>query len=216
MAFCALVLLFRSQLYATVIPDRCGPAQYTNLCVGHRTDNSGQAMVECLERVRIPTENFMKVIYAVLVSTFVFGGAVAQSTDQSASPRASAGTSSSAMANADAKRDAAVEKHIKELHATLKITSTEESAWNEVAATMRENAKELDRAIDKRVANSAGATAIDDLNSYAEIAQAHAKGVKKLASAFSGLYSVMSDDQKKVADEVFSHRNHEGKKVANR
>jgi protein CpxP len=147
----------------------------------------------------------MKVIAAVLISTFVIGGAVAQAAD----PPASA--SNSAMASADAKRDAAVEKHIKELHATLKITPAEEVQWNEVAATMRDNARELDRSIDKRVANAASATAIDDLNAYADIAQAHANGVKKLASAFTGLYSVMSDSQKKEADEVFSHRGHEAK-----
>jgi protein CpxP len=153
----------------------------------------------------------MKVIAAVLVSTFVFGSAVAQTPGQSASPHASADASASAMANADAKRDSAVEKHIKELHVTLKITPAEESQWSEVAATMRENAKELDRAIDKRAANVARATAIDDLNAYAEIAQAHANGVKKLASAFSALYSAMSDDQKKVADQVFSHHHEAGK-----
>jgi len=147
----------------------------------------------------------MKVIAAVLISTFVIGGAVAQT----AGP--SAGASNSAMASADAKRDAAVEKHIKELHATLKITSAEETQWNEVAATMRDNARELDRAIDKLVASAASATAVDDLNAYADIAQAHANGVKKLASSFNGLYSVMSDSQRKEADEVFSHRKHESK-----
>jgi hypothetical protein len=150
----------------------------------------------------------MKVIAAVLVSTFVFGGAVAQMPDQSASPHASADSSGSAMAVSDAKRDGAVEKHIKALYVSLKITPAEESQWNKVAETMRANAKDLDRAIDKRAAS-----AIDDLNSYADIAQAHANGVKKLASAFSGLYSVMSDAQKKSADDVFSHRGHEARKV---
>jgi protein CpxP len=158
----------------------------------------------------------MKVIVAVLVSTFVLGGAVAQTSEQSRTPHAPAASSGPAMANADAKRDAAVEKHIKELHVTLKITPAEESPWNEVAETMRENAKDLDRAIDKRDANVASATAIDDLNAYADIAQAHANGVKKLASAFSRLYSAMSDAQKKEADEVFSHRGHEGRSVARR
>jgi hypothetical protein len=158
----------------------------------------------------------MKVIAAVVASTFVFGGAVAQTSDQSASPHASIDSSASAMANSDAKRDGAVEKHIKELHVTLKITAAEESLWSEVAKTMRENAKDLDRAIDKRDANVGSATAIDDLNSYADIAQAHANGVKKLASAFSALYSTMSDDQKKDADEVFSHRNHDARKIAKR
>jgi periplasmic protein CpxP/Spy len=173
-------------------------------------------MFECMETVCIPTENFMKVIAAVLVSTFVFGGAVAQTPEESASPHASADSSASAMANSDAKRDGAVEKHIKELHATLKITSAEESQWNEVAKTMRENAKDLDRAIDKRDVNVASATAIDDLNAYVDIAQAHANGVKKLASVFSALYSAMSNDQKKEADEVFSHHGHEARKIASR
>jgi len=165
-------------------------------------------------KLPIPTETFMKAIVAVLVSTVAFGTALAQTPNAPTSPHASAGSSRSAMANSDAKRDAAVEKHIKELRAELKITPAQEPQWSEVVATMRENAKELDLAIDKRAANAAGATAIDDLNAYADIAQAHADGVKKLASAFSGLYSVMSDVQKKEADEAFSHRN--GRKVASR
>jgi periplasmic protein CpxP/Spy len=158
----------------------------------------------------------MKSIAAVLVSTLVFGGAVAQTSDQSPGPRASAARSDTAMANSDAKRDAAVEKHIGQLHAALKITSVQEAQWNEVAATMRENVKEMDLAIDKRTANAATATAIDDLKAYADIAQTHANGVKKLAATFSGLYSAMSDDQKKAADQAFNHRGHEGKRVATR
>jgi hypothetical protein len=81
---------------------------------------------------------------------------------------------------------------------------------------MRQNAKDMDQAIGKRAANAATATAVDDLNAYEAIAQIHADGVKKLAAAFSGLYSSMSDDQKKAADEAFGHRGHEGKKVASR
>jgi hypothetical protein len=150
----------------------------------------------------------MKLIVAVLVSS-VFGVAAAQ-TPSPASPNPSA------MMNSNAKRDAGVEHHITELHAKLKITSAEEPQWKEVAETMRENAKDLDLAIDKRVAAVSSATAIDNLNSYAEIAQAHANGVKKLAVAFSGLYSVMSEDQKKEADATFSHRDHAAKKAASR
>jgi periplasmic protein CpxP/Spy len=155
----------------------------------------------------------MKLIAAVLVSTAVFGGAVAQTPEPTANSHASA-DAHSMMKAGDAKRDGAVEQHIKDLHAKLKITAAEEPKWQEVADTMRENAKDLDKAIDKRESAMGSATAVDDLKSYAEIAQAHANGVKKLASAFSGLYSMMSDDQKKEADAVFSHRNHEGKKDA--
>jgi len=156
----------------------------------------------------------MKAVAAVLVFTFLFGVARAQTSDSPPSRHAAADPSSSATSNSDAKRDLAVEKHINQLRATLKITAVQEAQWNEVAATMRENAKEMDRAIDKRIAIAETATAVDDLKAYEDIAQTHANGVRKLTDAFSGLYSTMSDDQKKAADEAFSHRGHEGKKVA--
>lgn len=155
----------------------------------------------------------MKVIAAVLVSTVVFGAAVAQASDP---PGVAANATPAAMAKSDAKRNEAVERHITELHAQLKITRVEESQWTPVAETMRENARDLDQAIDRRDATIAGATAVDNLNTYADIAQAHADGVRKLAGAFLGLYSVMGDAQKKQADEVFSHRDPEVKKVASR
>jgi periplasmic protein CpxP/Spy len=138
----------------------------------------------------------MRAIVAVLASTLVMGSAFAEGPAKNAS------------------RDQEVESHIKALHAELKITPAEESQWENVAQTMRENARELDEAIDRREANVGHATAIDNLNSYADVAQAHADGVRKLATAFSGLYSSMSDDQKKEADEDFGHRAHEARKIA--
>jgi predicted component of type VI protein secretion system len=155
----------------------------------------------------------MKTIVAVLASTFLITGAYAQSPARSTGAPPSPDASTSAM-KSDAKRDMGVEKHIKDLHAKLKITPAEESQWTSVAQTMRDNAKELDKAIDKREAIVNNATAIDDLNAYGDIAQAHADGVKKLSTAFSPLYASMSDDQKKAADELFGHRMHEGKKIS--
>jgi periplasmic protein CpxP/Spy len=161
-------------------------------------DGASHRLIGCTYGVIVTSanspENFMKVMTAVLASTLLFGAAGAQTPDTAPNPRTSADSVHSAMANSDAKRDDAVEHHIADLRVKLKITPAEESQWKTVADTMRENAKELDRAIDRRTASVAGATAIDNLNSYADIAQAHADGVKKLASAFSGLYSVMSAD----------------------
>src|ERR1019366_417018 len=155
----------------------------------------------------------MKTIVAVLASTFLITGAYAQSPARSTGAPPSPDASTSAM-KSDAKRDMGVEKHIKDLHAKLKITPAEESQWVAVAQTMRDNANELDKAIDKREANVNNATAIDDLNAFGEIVQTHADDIKKLSTAFSPLYASMSDDQKKVADEEFSGRAHEGKKVS--
>ena len=106
------------------------------------------------------------------------------------------------------KADAKVEQHIKDLHAKLKITSTEEAQWDTVAKTMRESASELDAAITKRQAIMKTATAVEDLNAYEAIARSHADGVKKLSEAFAPLYASMPADQKKVADSVFAERAH--------
>jgi hypothetical protein len=154
-------------------------------------------------------EILMKIIAKVLASTFLISSAYAF-TPAYADTTASPNVSSAAEVKSDAKHDMKVEKHIKELHAKLKITPDEESQWDAVAKVMHDNATELDQVIDKRRANISTATAIDDLNAYAEIAQAHADGVKKLSEAFSPLYASMPEDQKKVADEVFLHRAHHG------
>ncbi len=139
----------------------------------------------------------MRIMTSAVLLTMVFGAALAQTPDPSSSAQS------------------AVTKHINALHSSLKITAAEESQWSTVAATMRANASDLDGAINKRSANAGNATAIDDLNSYADIAQAHADGIKKLATAFSALYAAMPDEQKKVADQVFSQR-HENGKIARR
>lgn len=154
----------------------------------------------------------MKAIVAVLASTLLIGSAYAQAPDASAVP-SSTSAAPGAMAKGDVKRDMRVEKHISDLHAKLKITSAEETQWAVVVKTIRDSASELDRAIDKRHAMMKNATAVDDLNAYGEIAQAHADSVKNLSSAFSPLYASMPDDQKKLADQVFAHRAHEGKKM---
>jgi hypothetical protein len=46
-------------------------------------------------------------------------------------------------------------------------------------------------------------TAVDDVKSYAAIADAHADGLKKFVSVFEALYNSMSDEHKKNADNVF-------------
>jgi hypothetical protein len=147
----------------------------------------------------------MKTTAAVLAFTFLMSAAYAQASSQSAA-------ATPVVMKSDAQRNMDVEKHIKDMHAKLQITPDEESQWAKVAQTMRDSAIELEKAIDQRQAMLVNATALDDLNAYGDIAQAHVDGVKKLASSFSALYASMSDDQKKLADDVFAQRVHQGKK----
>ena len=149
----------------------------------------------------------MKTIVPVLVaSALLIGGAYAQSPAASQTVSRSADTSSSAMMKSGAQHSVEIDKHIKDLHAKLKITPAQESQWDTVAQTMRDNARELDEAIEKREARVNNGTAVDDLNAYGDIVQAHANAIKKLATAFASLYASMPDEQKKLADSVFVHR----------
>jgi len=97
-----------------------------------------------------------------------------------------------------------VEARIKQLHSKLKITPDQEDKWNAFAQVMRENAQAMQSQIEQRVKTQPNMTALDDLNSYEQITETHAEGVKKLVPAFQALYDSMSPEQKKNADMVFA------------
>ncbi|HXX74655.1 MAG TPA: Spy/CpxP family protein refolding chaperone [Nitrospiraceae bacterium] len=97
-----------------------------------------------------------------------------------------------------------VDAHVKKLHAELRITPAQEELWKSVVEVMRENDQTMDALHKSRAEQAATMTAVDDVKSYAAIADAHADGLKKFASVFEPLYNSMSDEQKKNADKVFS------------
>ncbi len=139
-----------------------------------------------------------------VLTAAVICGAVLFGHPSTATAQASPATAASPAAKAaPANR---VEARIKSLHDRLKITAAEEPQWQAVADTMRDNAKTIGTLIQQRAASAKTMTAVDDLNSYAAIADAHATGVKKLATAFATLYASLSDTQKKIADATFRNR----------
>jgi protein CpxP len=102
-----------------------------------------------------------------------------------------------------------VEQRITALHASLKITPAEEAQWNGVAQAMRENAAAMDKLVaTNRTTPPQNMSAVDDLKTYQQFAQAHVDGLKTLTAAFSTLYDAMPDAQKKVADEAFRTSGH--------
>ena len=100
------------------------------------------------------------------------------------------------------------EARIKDLHARLKITSAQEDLWKKVTEVMRDNAKTMDDLNQARHERAKDRTAVEDLQSYSEVAQAHADGLKSFVPVFEELYASMSDDQKKDADNLFRHGGH--------
>jgi len=111
-----------------------------------------------------------------------------------------------AAANPSETKGETVEQRITKLHADLKITPDQEAKWNAVAQAMRDNAANMDKLVaEKHQQAPQNMTAVDDLKTYQQFAQAHVDGLKNLTSAFSSLYNAMSDEQKKNADQVFAN-----------
>lgn len=125
---------------------------------------------------------------------------------QSAPANAPAGNAAAGNAPSDKAAEARVEARIKQLHAQLHITPAEETQWNQFAQTMRDNAREIDQAAMERSQQYSSMNAVDNLQSYEKLAEAHVQRLQKLIPAFQALYNAMTPDQKKIADEVFRAR----------
>jgi LTXXQ motif family protein len=111
-------------------------------------------------------------------------------------------------------RPQGVEQRIADLHASLKITPAQQPPWDQFAAVMRDNARDMDSNFKARIKAMPSMTAPENMQSYAQLAANHAQDVQKLVSVFQALYDTMSDSQKQTADEIFrddAHHHHHGR-----
>jgi len=147
---------------------------------------------------------------ALLSLALVAAPAMAQQ-DASAAQKSTASATSTAKDHAQKHADA-VENRITELHTQLKITDQQSKQWDAFAQTMRDNAHTADAAFRDRAQKLPTMSAPDAMKSYADLTQTHADNMKKLSSAFSDLYSVLTPEQKQIADAMY--RNPHGPKGA--
>jgi periplasmic protein CpxP/Spy len=96
-----------------------------------------------------------------------------------------------------------VEEHIRLLHTQLRITPAEQSQWDQFANVMRENARDMDQQFAQRAQQYQTMNALQNMQSYEQIAEAHAQHLQKLVPAFGSLYDAMPAQQKQLADQVF-------------
>ena len=96
-----------------------------------------------------------------------------------------------------------VEEHIRELHSQLRITSAEQAQWEQFANVMRENARDMDQAFAQRMQQYPTMNALQNMQSYEQISEAHAQHLQKLVPAFENLYNAMPELQKQITDQVF-------------
>jgi hypothetical protein len=100
-----------------------------------------------------------------------------------------------------------IEARIVELHKVLAITPDQEPKWRAVADQMRKNASAIEQASAKRREAFEKMNAIEDLQSYQELSEAHAEGMKQLVMVFTPLYQAMAPNQKQAADSAFHRYN---------
>jgi periplasmic protein CpxP/Spy len=153
----------------------------------------------------ILSNNFTSAAVAALL--LLPATAVAQSAPQGALPPGAA----SPLAGhpvAGKSAEERVERRISELRTQLRVTPAEQQQWDQFANVMRENARDMDRIFIERSQQLESMTALQNMQSYQQLADAHAQHLQKLVAAFQSLYEAMPDQQKQLADQVF-HANAE-------
>ena len=150
--------------------------------------------------------SFLRVLMASLLTLVVINFTnFAMAADEEKSPPA--------QPKAKASKVDRTEARIKKLYEALKITPAQDEMWKNFIQVMRDNAKTMDDMSIARAEKTKSMNALEDLKSYSDIVQGHADGLKKYVAAFEPLYNSMSDDQKKIADELFRGGHHKkGKK----
>jgi len=92
---------------------------------------------------------------------------------------------------------------VRRLHDQLGITPEQEELWRPVANAMTDSASAVGDAMQARFNKPQPMSAVEDIQTYQAVADAHARGLKQLAIAFAPLYAAMPAPQQKAADKLF-------------
>jgi hypothetical protein len=97
-----------------------------------------------------------------------------------------------------------IEGRIAFLKAELKITDAQTPQWNAFADAVRDSAKTLHTAMQSMMQASGSVSAPDQIERRITLMSSHLDAAKALLVAMKPLYAVLSDEQKKTADELMS------------
>ena len=95
-----------------------------------------------------------------------------------------------------------VEGHIAFLKTELKVTEAQQPLWDGVADAMRANAKDMTRVPNCMSMMQTSGTPPEKLAAREKAMTAHLEALRKLKTAIEPLYAALSDDQKKMADQL--------------
>ncbi|MBM3567946.1 MAG: hypothetical protein FJX46_04230 [Alphaproteobacteria bacterium] len=88
----------------------------------------------------------------------------------------------------------------------LDIKPEQQALWAKVEDAMRQGNTAARAVMEKSIAERDKMDALRRLELRAEMADAHSAGVKRFAEAFRPLYAALSDDQKKLADDLVARQ----------
>jgi LTXXQ motif family protein len=97
-----------------------------------------------------------------------------------------------------------VEGRIAFLKAELHITDAQQPLWNALAEAMRADAKEMQGLRSQMMDAAQATTPLGRLEAREKLLQARLDAVRKLKSAVDPLYAALSNEQKKMADQLMS------------
>lgn len=96
-----------------------------------------------------------------------------------------------------------VEGRIAFLRAELKITQAQARQWNDVAEALRDNAKKLANARPQPTQDGTSSLTLSQrLDQQERLLQARLAGLSGIKAALEHLYTTLSDEQKKLAEEL--------------
>jgi periplasmic protein CpxP/Spy len=133
---------------------------------------------------------------AVAAAGDVAGGTefrVAQGAPKAAAPKA--------QAQQQQAPEQGIERQVAELKKRLNITAQQQPQFDAFAQAMRQNAQTMEPLMQEQQ-QSPNRNAVEDLKSAAKFAEAEAESLKRLLPPLQALYDSLSDQQKKVADQV--------------
>jgi periplasmic protein CpxP/Spy len=108
-----------------------------------------------------------------------------------------------AQAQQQAPQEPGVERQIAELKKRLNITPQQQPQFDAFAQVMRQNAQTMEPLIQEQQ-QSKPSTVVEDMKSAAKFAEAEAESLKRLLGPAQALYDSLTDQQKKIADQVMA------------
>jgi LTXXQ motif family protein len=95
-----------------------------------------------------------------------------------------------------------VEGRIASLKTELKITDAQAPQWNRFADALRATAKSMNGMLEQMMSSGTAATLPERLQRHEKMLSAHLNELRTLKEAVDPLYVVLSNDQKKTADQL--------------